>query len=144
MVENSRNLRHTQSGHSHDSFAQKDRRIATQDRRGCFIQIQWERRARRDRRTRNLQEELKQYQRWKTTSEMAILKYMWAIRNRGLAPSTIKRYVQHIFKCIENVQKYDKEIQRIKHEAVGSFGFEMDVVLRTASHGLGPGYGERS
>lgn len=117
MVETSRNLRHTLSNLSHDASAQKDRRIATYDRRGCFIQVQWERRAGMERRIRNLQEELKQYQHWRTASEMAILKYKWAIQNRALAPSTIQRYARYIFQCIGNIQKYDKEIQQIKREA---------------------------
>jgi hypothetical protein len=118
MVETSRNLRHTLSNLSQDAFTQKDRRITTYDRRGRFIQVQWERRAGMKRRIRNWQEELRQYQRWRTTSEMAILKYMLAIRDRALAPATIQRYVHYIFQCIRNIQKYDKEIQRIKREAV--------------------------
>lgn len=117
MVETSRYLRHTQPGLSHDASAQKDRRNAIHDRRGRFIQVQWERRAGIERRTRNLQEELKRYQHWRTASTMTIWKYKLAIQNRALAPSTIQRYTRYIFQCIGNIQKYDKEMQRIKRQA---------------------------
>jgi hypothetical protein len=93
--------------------AQKNRRTAIHDRRGYFIQVQWDRRAGADRRVRNLQEELKLYQRFRDASEMAVAKYKWAIQTRALAPATVLRYTRYIFQNIDNIHKYDGEIQRI-------------------------------